>query len=65
MTLESNGAWLQERLFERRIVLCRGVLDEALAGRVAAALMTLDALGDGAVEIQLDSEGPRSRQPGP
>jgi ATP-dependent Clp protease protease subunit len=58
MTLESNGAWLQERLFERRIVLCRGVLDEALAGRVAAALMTLDALGDGAVEIQLDSEGP-------
>ncbi len=55
--MEPNGAWLEERLFERRIVLCRGMLDEALAGRVAAALMTLDALGDGAVELQLDSEG--------
>jgi len=55
--MEPNGAWLEERLFERRIVLCRGILDEVLAGRVAAALMTLDALGDGAVELQLDSEG--------
>lgn len=57
MTNEPDGSWLQERLFERRIVLCRGVLDDSLTGRVAAALMTLDALGDGAVELQLDSPG--------
>ena len=56
MNLEPNSSWLEERLFERRIVLCRGVLDEPLAGRVAAELMTLDALGDGAVELRLDSE---------
>lgn len=57
MTDEPGGFWLQERLFERRIVLCRGVLDDSLADRVAAELMTLDALGDGAVELQLDSQG--------
>jgi ATP-dependent Clp protease, protease subunit len=57
MNFEPNGSWLEERLFERRIVLCRGELDDPLAGRVAAELMTLDALGDGAIELQLDSEG--------
>ena len=36
MTNEPDGSWLQERLFERRIVLCRGVLDDSLTGRVAA-----------------------------
>ena len=57
MTMDPNGFWLEERLFERRVVMCRGFLDDALAGRVAAELMTLDALGDGAIELQLDSEG--------
>jgi ATP-dependent Clp protease, protease subunit len=57
VNFEPNGSWLEERLFERRIVLCRGLLDDPLAGRVAAELMTLDALGDGAVELQLDSGG--------
>jgi len=57
MNMEPNSSWLEERLFERRIVLCRGVLDDVLAGRVAAELMTLDALGDGAVELQLASQG--------
>ncbi|MGA3216640.1 MAG: ATP-dependent Clp protease proteolytic subunit [Acidimicrobiales bacterium] len=56
MTGQPDSSWLQERLFERRIVLCRGVLDDALAGRVAAELMTLDALGDGAIELQFDSQ---------
>jgi ATP-dependent Clp protease protease subunit len=56
MTMGPSDSWLEERLFERRMVLCRGVLDDVLAGRVAAQLMTLDALGDGAVELQLDSE---------
>jgi ATP-dependent Clp protease protease subunit len=57
MSHEPDGSWLQERLFERRIVLCRGTLDDALTGGVAAELMTLDALGDAAVELQLDSQG--------
>ena len=57
MNREPDGFSLQERLFERRIVLCRGVLDDELAGRVSAELMTLDALGDAAVELQLDSHG--------
>ncbi|MGA3353448.1 MAG: ATP-dependent Clp protease proteolytic subunit [Acidimicrobiales bacterium] len=57
MSNEPDGSWLQERLFERRIVLCRGILDDSVAGRVAAELMTLDALGDAAVELQLDTQG--------
>ena len=61
MTGQPDSSWLQERLFERRIVLCRGVLDDALAGRVAAELMTLDALGDGAIELQFDSQATVAR----
>lgn len=57
MNSEADGSWLQERLFERRIVSCQGVLDDSLAGRVAAELMTLDALGDAAVELQLNAHG--------
>ena len=57
MTMEPSDSWLEERLFDRRIVLCRGILDDALAGRVSAQLMALDALGDGAIELQLDSQG--------
>lgn len=57
MSEANDGSWLQERLFERRIVLCRGTLDDSLAGRVAAELMTLDALGDGPVELRLDCRG--------
>jgi ATP-dependent Clp protease protease subunit len=57
MNREPDGFSLQERLFERRIVLCRGVLDDALAGRVSAELMTLDALGDAAIELQVDTRG--------
>ena len=57
MSMDPNGSWLEEQLFDRRIVLCRGVLDDTLAGRVAAELMALDALGDEAVELRLDGEG--------
>ena len=32
MSNEPDASWLQERLFERRIVLCRGLLDDGLAG---------------------------------
>jgi ATP-dependent Clp protease protease subunit len=46
---------LQERLFERRIVFITGRLDDAVAAQAAAEVMTLDATGDGAIEVYLDS----------
>jgi ATP-dependent Clp protease, protease subunit len=49
------SAWLQEKLFERRIVLVTGPLDADLAAEAAAALMTLDATGDEPIELHLDS----------
>ena len=48
------SAWLQEKLFERRIVLVTGWLDADLAAEAAAALMTLDATGDEPIEPHLD-----------
>jgi ATP-dependent Clp protease protease subunit len=51
----SLGDWLQERLFERRIVLVTGRLDEDAAARAAAALLALDARGDQPIELHLDS----------
>ena len=49
------SAWLQEKLFERRIVLVTGRLDNDLAAEAAAAVMTLDATGDEPIELHLDS----------
>src|SRR5258705_7228508 len=49
------SAWLQEKLFERRIVLLTGRLDADLAAEAAAALMTLDAIGHEPIELHLDS----------
>ena len=49
------SGWLEEKLFERRIVLITGLLDDVAAGEVAAALMTLDARGDEPIELHLDS----------
>jgi len=49
------SAWLQEKLFERRIVLVTGRLDADLAAEAAAALITLDAIGDEPIELHLDS----------
>ena len=57
MTSTDGERWLACQLFERRVVLCRGTLDAELAGRVAAELMTLDALGDDAIDLQLDCDG--------
>jgi ATP-dependent Clp protease protease subunit len=47
------GDWLQEQLFERRIVVVTGRLDHDLAARAAAALMALDADGDKPIELHL------------
>jgi ATP-dependent Clp protease, protease subunit len=49
------AAWLQEKLFERRIVLLTGPLDADGAAEVAAQLMALAAAGDAPIEIHLDS----------
>ena len=49
------SAWLQERLFERRIVLLTGRLDEAVAAETVAALTTLDVAGAAPIELHLDS----------
>jgi ATP-dependent Clp protease protease subunit len=47
--------WLRRQLLERRVVGLLGTLDDRCATEVAAALMTLDATGDSAVELQIDS----------
>ena len=53
---EDSGDWLRRQLFERRIVMLSGTLDDGAVNEVGAALMTLDATGDEPVHLQLDSE---------
>ena len=48
---------LAERLFEQRVVVLHGALDDTVATRVSAELMTLDAEGDGPVTLRIDSAG--------
>ena len=45
--------WLEERLFDRRIVMLRGGLTAMTASHVAAALMTLDAASEDPVELHV------------
>ncbi len=45
---------LARRLFEQRVVLLSGPLDDMTASRVSAELMTLDAEGDDAVTLRID-----------
>src|SRR5262249_47961509 len=49
------GDWLQEQLFDRRIVLVAGRLGDDAAAEAAAALLSLDARGDGPIALPLDS----------
>jgi ATP-dependent Clp protease protease subunit len=49
------GQWMRATLFERRVVLLSGTLDDEAANRASVELMTLDATGDEAVALQLDS----------
>jgi ATP-dependent Clp protease, protease subunit len=56
----NDGEWsktLAERLFEQRVVGLHGALDDTVATRVSAELMTLDAEGDGPVTLRIDSAG--------
>jgi ATP-dependent Clp protease, protease subunit len=53
------SAWLQEKLFERRIILISGQLDDAVAAEASALLMTLAATSAEPIDIHLDSpDGP-------
>jgi len=57
---DSSGAadpaeWVRRQLLERRVVGLFGPVDDRCATECAAALMTLDATGDSAVELQIDS----------
>ncbi len=52
MSLED---WLQEQLFERRIVLLTGRLDDGAAAKAAAALLALDTRGERPIDLHLDS----------
>jgi len=47
---------VQRALFERRIILLGGTVDTAAAGDAAAALMTLDALGDDPIVLRLNAD---------
>jgi ATP-dependent Clp protease protease subunit len=47
--------WLQEKLFERRIVFVTGRLDDAAAAQAAAQIVTLDASGGDPIDVVLDS----------
>jgi ATP-dependent Clp protease, protease subunit len=50
---ERPSAWLDERLFDRRIVVLRGPLDGPTASQVAAALLTLDTMGTETVQLHM------------
>jgi ATP-dependent Clp protease protease subunit len=53
-----NRDWaetLAQRLFAQRVVLLHGALDDATVGRASAELMTLDAEGDEAISLRIDS----------
>lgn len=53
-----KGDWaetLAQRMFEQRVVLLHGPLDDMTVTRTAAELMTLDADGETAVTIRIDS----------
>src|SRR5690348_9172755 len=45
--------WLQERLFDRRVVLLAGPLNGVAASHAAAALITLDAMGTEPVHLHV------------
>jgi ATP-dependent Clp protease, protease subunit len=49
--------WLEERLFDQRIVMIRGPLTGEGATGIAAALLTLDAAGPAPVQLHVASEG--------
>jgi ATP-dependent Clp protease, protease subunit len=56
--LDPHAGWqgrLFERLLERRIVLASGLLDDDVATRLSAHLLTLDAEGDEPIRLELQN----------
>ncbi|MEH1123625.1 ATP-dependent Clp protease proteolytic subunit [Micromonospora sp. CPCC 206061] len=51
--VEGMPPWLQERMFEQRMVIVTGPLTGPAATQAAAALLTLDALGTEPVRLHL------------
>jgi ATP-dependent Clp protease protease subunit len=49
--------WLEERLFDQRIVMLRGPLTGPFATHLAAALLTLDGTGPEPVQLHVASPG--------
>jgi ATP-dependent Clp protease, protease subunit len=49
--------WLRIQLFQRRTVVLTGELDYPTANALSMSLMTLDADGDEAVDLRIDSGG--------
>jgi len=49
--------WLEEKLFDQRIVMVRGQLTSEAATGIAAALLTLDAAGPAPVQLHVASSG--------
>jgi ATP-dependent Clp protease, protease subunit len=49
--------WLEERLFDQRIVMVRGQLTNEGATGIAAALLSLDAAGPAPVQLHLAGDG--------
>jgi ATP-dependent Clp protease, protease subunit len=46
--------WIRHRLFDQRRVVLSGVLDDVSGNDLCMELMTLDALGDEAIELTID-----------
>lgn len=47
--------WLEEKLFDRRVVMLRGPLTSPVASQAAAALLTLDQMGTEEVHVHLSA----------
>ncbi|GAA4600125.1 ATP-dependent Clp protease protease subunit [Actinoplanes octamycinicus] len=49
--------WLEERLFDQRIVMIRGQLTSDVATGISAALLTLDAAGQAPIQLHVACPG--------
>ena len=54
--MSTTPPWLQDKLFERRLVFVTGRLDDALASAAAAQIMALDVAADAPIDVLLRSE---------
>jgi ATP-dependent Clp protease protease subunit len=52
---EVMAPWLEERLYERRMIMLRSPLTGTTASHVAAALLTLDALNADPIQVHLST----------